>query len=50
MPYKIEHALKVSTRPVNPHAREILRKKLRQDRQTHTYTQTDYPKPLSSTF
>jgi len=34
MPHITEHAPKVSTRSVNPYARESLREKLQQDRQT----------------
>jgi len=35
MPHITERAPKVSTRSVYPYARESLRKKLQQDRQTH---------------
>jgi len=36
MPHITEHAPKVSTRSVYPYARESLRKRIQQDRQTHT--------------
>jgi len=41
MPRMTKHALKVSTRSVNPYARESLREKRQQERQTHTHTRTD---------
>jgi len=54
MPHITEHAPKVSTRSVEPYARESSRKKLQTDTQTHTYkqthTQTDCRKPLFSRF
>jgi len=36
MPYITEHATTVSTRSVNPYARESSREKRQQDRHTHT--------------
>ena len=58
MPHVTEHTPKVSTRSVNPYARESLREKRQQDRRTDgktdrwtdRQTQTDRPKPLFSTF
>ena len=56
MPHVTEQASKVSTRSVNPYAKESSREKRQQarqtERQTHTktHTQTDCPKPLFSTF
>jgi len=38
MSHTTEHASEVLTRPVNPYARESLRKKLQQDRQTDRQT------------
>jgi len=38
MPHVTEHAPKVSTRSVNPYARESSREKLQQDRHTHTHS------------
>jgi len=48
MPYISKHAPKVSTRSVNPYARESSREKRQQD--THTNTETGCPKPLFRRF
>jgi len=56
MPHVTEHTPKVSTRLVNPYARESSQEKRQQvrwsDRRTdrQTDTQTDCPKPLSRRF
>jgi len=53
MPSITGHSPEVSTRSVNPYARERLPKKAtatQTDRQTDTLTPTDYPRPLFSTF